>query len=89
MELRIEVETMRDLSKNPYGERCHSATAPLPAIGNKAVACSDGPLAELVVGRVRDRAFAVRLSTNERGTAAGVLREEARKIAEQVAGILF
>jgi hypothetical protein len=52
------------------------------------MACSDDN-AERVVGRVRDRAFVVRISTNDRSAQSGALREKARKVAEQVAGILF
>jgi hypothetical protein len=54
----------------------------MKAIGNEAVACSDGG-AEQVVGRVREHAFLVRLS----GTPGA--RVKVRGIAEQVAGILF
>jgi hypothetical protein len=38
---------------------------------------------------VRNRVFLVRISTNERSLQPGVLRDKARKVAEQVAGILF
>jgi len=91
LELRIEVETMRSPAKDfaSYAARCHSPTAPLKAIGNEALACSDGQLAEQVVGRVRDRAFIVRISTTDRSAQPTDLRDEARKVAEQVAGILF
>jgi len=94
LELRIEVETMLSPAKDfpTYTARCHSASVALKAIGNEAVACSndgsDGH-AELVVGRVRDRAFLVRISTSDHSAQAGTLREGARKVAEQVAGILF
>jgi hypothetical protein len=94
LELRIEVETMLSPAKDfpTYTARCHSASAPLKAIGNEAIACSkdgsDGH-AEQVVGRVRDRAFVVRISTSDPKTQPGALREQARKVAEQVAGILF
>src|SRR5580700_4360170 len=73
LELRIEVETMLSPAKDfpAYTARCHSASVPLKAIGNEAVVCSndgsDGH-AELVVGRVRDRAFVVRLSTSAHST---------------------
>jgi hypothetical protein len=91
LELRIEIETMRSPAKDfaSYAARCHSAAVPLKAIGNEALACSDGQLAEQVVGRVRDRAFLVRIITNDRSSQPSVLREKARKVAEQVAGILF
>jgi hypothetical protein len=66
-----------------YLARCHSPSEPLKAIGNKAVACSDEG-AEQVIGRVRNRAFIIRIKTPGRD-----LREKSRKVAEQVAGILF
>ena len=82
--LRIEVGNVAQCSGN---------ATPLRAIGNEAVACSydgkNGQLAEQVVGRVRERAFLVRMSTNDRSVRSSVLREKARNIAEQVAGILF
>ena len=85
--LRIVVETMRSPHTDfaSYKTRCGANAALLKAIGNQAVACSDGPRAEQVIGRVRDRAFIVRLSAPE----TRMLREKARQIAGQVAGILF
>ena len=90
LELRIEVETMPSPAKDfaSYAARCHSAAVPLKAIGNEALACSDEG-AEQVVGRVRDRAFLVRIITNDRSSQQTALRDKARKVAEQVAGILF
>jgi hypothetical protein len=88
--LVIDVETMPSPATDfpSYLARCHSPAEPLRAIGNKAVACGDGG-AEQVVGRVRDRAFLVRISTTDHSSQAAALRDKARKIAEQVAGILF
>ena len=94
-ELRIEVETMgasgRELAV--YTARCRTNTAPLQAIGNEAVACSvdgkDGEIAEQVAGRVRSRAFLIRMGTNDPPARRKVLREKARDVAEQVAGTLF
>jgi len=90
-ELRIEVETTPSAAKDfsAYAARCHSAAVPLKAIGNQALACSDGQLAEQVVGRVRDRVFLIRIGTNDRSAQPTTLRDKARKVAEQVAGILF
>jgi hypothetical protein len=90
-ELRIEVETTPSPAKDfaAYAARCHSAAVPLKAIGNEALACSDGQLAEQVVGRVRDRVFLIRIGTNDRSAQTSALRDKARKVAEQVAGILF
>jgi hypothetical protein len=53
---------------------------PLKAIGSEALACR-GEAGEQVVGRVRDRAFLVRITTND--------REKVRKVAEMVAGSMF
>jgi hypothetical protein len=86
--LRIEVRP----TNAPHAQ-CVSPAEPLKAIGNEAQACAyhgkPGWVAEQVVGRVRDQAFLVRISTRDQSAAPKVLREKARKIAEQVAGILF
>ena len=92
--LRIEVETM--VAPREFASRaaqCGSGAEALKAIGNEAVACSHsekkGQMAEQVVGRVRNQAFLVRVSSDDRAAAASALREKARKVAEQVAGFLF
>ena len=97
IELRIEVET---LSGAPaafaaYAGRCRSNGVSLRAIGNEAVTCSFENknkkkwICEQVVGRVRDHAFTVRVSSSAESPDRDALREKARKIAEQVAGFLF
>ncbi len=74
--------------------RCGPDAEPLKGIGNQAVACSYAgkpgsiTVGEQVVGKVRDQAFLVRMGANDRSMAKA-LRENTRKIAEQVAGILF
>jgi hypothetical protein len=90
LDLRIEVETMPSPAKDfaTYAARCHSAAVPLKAIGNEALSCNDEGAGQ-IVGRVRDRAFVVRISTTDHSTSLNALSEKARKIAEQVAGILF
>ncbi len=94
-ELRIEVETMTGPpgAFTSYLTRCGSHAAPLKAIGNEAVACGfDGnkrQVSEQVVGRVRDRAFIVTVTSNADAPYRTALREKARKVAEQVAGFLF
>ena len=80
LELRIEVGVPTP--------RCHTPAVPLKAIGTEAVACSDRPNAEQVIGRVRDKTFSVRVSTTDHSPQPA-LREKARKVAEHVAGILF
>ena len=86
--LRIEVGS----GSAPHAQ-CGSGAEPLRAIGNEAQACAyqgkPGWMAEQVVGRVRDQAFLVRISTKDQSAAPKILREKARKVAEQVAGILF
>lgn len=93
--LRIEVHTMgapRQGSAS-FAAQCRTNAAPLRAIGNEAMACSadgkNGEIAEEVVGRVRDRTFLVRVSTNDSPAQRRVLREKAQNVAEQVAGALF
>lgn len=74
-------------------EKCVSSPAPLKAIGNEATACAekgkDGQRIERVIGRVRDQDFVIRISTNDSSATPALLREKARNVAEQVAGILF
>ncbi len=89
--LRIDVTTMpapqTDFSR--YRAQCSAEATPLKAIGNEAFACEGGDQSEhweLVIGRVRDRAFTVRLTSS---APPADLRDKARKAAEQVAGILF
>jgi hypothetical protein len=86
--LRIEVAA----TTAPHAQ-CGSGAEQLKAIGNEAQACSyEGKadwLSEQVVGRVRDQAFLVRIGTGDRSTSPKTLREKARNVAEQVAGILF
>lgn len=86
-QLRIEVQTV----SLAYKLNCGPIPTPLKAIGNEALSCSlhgnGGRLVEQIVGRVRDRAFSVRLTSTD--IARDALRQKARLIAEQVAGILF
>jgi hypothetical protein len=93
--LRIEVETMiaPPAGFASYLARCGAHSAPLKAIGNEAVACGFNgkkkEVSEQVVGRVRDRAFTVRITSPSGLSDRAVLREKAQKVAEQVAGFLF
>lgn len=86
-ELRIQVQSVT----LPYKPGCGPSPASVKAIGNEAYACSadakDGTPAEQIAGRVRDRAFVVRLAS--RGIPRAALREKVHLVAEQVAGILF
>jgi hypothetical protein len=94
--LLIEVETMSEpfMAFASYKARCGSDAEPIRAIGNEAILCSlNGKkkeiLGQVVVGRVRDRAFMVKITSNEKSDDRDELRKKARQIAEQVAGILF
>jgi hypothetical protein len=86
--LRIEVGA----TSAPHAQ-CGSGAEQLKTIGNEAQACAypgkPGWIAEQVVGRVRDQVFLVRISTKDQSVAPKILREKVRKVAEQVAGILF
>ena len=87
MVLRIEVTPA-----SAPAAHCRPDAEPINVIGNHSVACQyqGNPrwVAEQVLGTVRDRFFVVRVSTSDRSMAK-TLREKARKVAEQVAGILF
>jgi hypothetical protein len=94
-EMRIEVRTMYR-SHMEFTSRlasCGSDKVSLRAIGNEAVACDTGREAggrsEQVVGRVRDRVFLVRVTSNDTATDRAALRESAKTAAEIVAGNLF
>ena len=66
--------------------------AKLKAIGNEARACSlgtSGEMVEKVVGRVRNQAFVIRLTSTEKMASGKDLRNKATALAEQVAGNLF
>jgi hypothetical protein len=98
LELRISVEVMTDMSKQfpAYLAQCPPKSAPMTAIGNEAISCgiqdhADG-YAEKVVGRVREQAFAVTISSSAENDAAMTQKmrvEKVHLVAEQVAGILF
>ncbi len=93
--LRITVNTManrqRDFAR--YISQCGPSSTSMRAIGNEAVACTyrknDGEQGEQIISRVRDRAFWVRVTTNSTLAMHESLREQARNVAEQVAGFLF
>ena len=93
--LRIEVVTMSNVAAAfpAFRGRCGKDGQAVRAIGNEAVVCSvktsaSGGVAEQVVGRVRERAFVVLISSAA-GTDRATLRETTLRVAEQVAGFLF
>ena len=96
-ELRILVELMTDIPKQFPNVRsqCPSNSTPLRATGNEALMCSiqeKGLYVEKVVGRVREQAFVVSVSSSVQDDPSMTLdmrREKVHLVAEQVAGILF
>lgn len=76
--LELRIEAAKDFEA--YAATCRSVAVPLKGIGSEAIACR-GEAGEQVVGRVRDRAFVARITTND--------REKVRKVAEMVAGSMF
>ena len=97
-QLRISVSVMTDIARQflTYLAQCPPNSTPLRAIGNEAVTCSvlgkAGGYAEQVIGRVRDQAFIVTVSSsvrNDPSMTQEMCREKANLVAEQVAGILF
>jgi hypothetical protein len=94
-ELHIDVRTMSEPGEEfaAYAALCGPHASPLKAIGNQAAVCTldgkAGQFSEQVVGRVRERAFIIRLSISDTSTTRSSLREKARRLAEQVAGNLF
>jgi len=97
-QLRITVDIMTDIPKQfpKYLAQCPPKSAALRAIGNEAVMCSmqgkPNQQAEMVVGRVRDQAFVISLSSSGQDDSSmtqEMRREKANLVAEMVAGILF
>ena len=97
-ELRISVDLMTDIPKQfpAHLAQCPPKSPPLPATGNEAFTCTthtkETHYAELVVGRVRNQAFAVSLSSTVQDDSSMTQKERREKtnlVAEQVAGILF
>ncbi len=97
-QLSISVAIMSDLAKQfpDYLAQCGPKGTPLAAIGNEAVLCelqdkSDG-YGEQIVGRVRDQAFVLKLTTSlqhDPSMTADMRRQKLNLAAQQVAGILF
>ena len=95
--LKIVVETMKDPATEFAGRLANcQGTVVLKAIGNEAVQCvakSDFASGEeMVIARVRDRAFVLTVIRPLAATAsqtADVLHDDTRNIAEQIAGSLF
>jgi hypothetical protein len=97
-ELLISVAIMTDIPKQfpTYLAQCPPNSAPLHAVGNMSVMCGvqgkDNQFIEKVVGRVRNQAFVVSVSStvqDDPSMTQDMRREKANRVAEQVAGILF
>ena len=101
-QFRIAVDLMSDIPKQfpAYLAQCPPKSPPLRAIGNEAVTCSiqgkengkENQYAEMVVGRVRNQAFVVSVSSSvpdDPSMTQEMRRDKANLAAEQVAGILF
>jgi hypothetical protein len=97
-ELRISVNVMADVAKQfpKHLSQCPAKSTPLTAIGNAAVMCTiQGKrhhYIDQVVGRVRDQAFVISITSNvsnDPSLAQEARREKLHLAAEQVAGILF
>ena len=96
--LRIVVKTMSDPTKDfgMFLALCGGTKVALKAIGNEAVQCvmksNSGLAPEQVIARVRDRAFVLTISreaVNAVVAQGDELSDDARNVAEQVAGSLF
>ena len=95
--LVIEVEAAPDAATRIKSKQkgCSSDASSLQAIGNEAVMCAadrGSRLGELVVGRVRDQVFTIRISSSIKGDPVLTRESLMNKIssaAEQVAGNLF
>jgi hypothetical protein len=96
--LTISIQFMADIPREfpTYLQKCPPNSPSIPAIGNQAITCSventqDG-YAELVIGRVRDQAFVVTVSStakNDPSMTETMRRKKANAVAESVAGALF
>jgi hypothetical protein len=89
---------MTDIPKQfpAYLAQCPPNSAPLRAVGNMSVMCGiqgkDNQYLEKVVGRVRNQAFVVSVSStvqDDPSMTQDMRREKVNRVAEQVAGILF
>ena len=91
--LRIAVYTMSQPAQDytAFVAQCDGVRTPLRTIGNEAIYCvASGK--EQIIGRVRDRAFAITIATasasSSRKAGSGP-SDEAINLAQQVAGQLF
>jgi hypothetical protein len=97
-QLRVSVGIMTDVPNQfpKYLAQCPATSPSLRAVGNEAVICSvqdkADRYAEQVVGRVRNQAFVVSVSTsvqNDPSMTEEMRRAKVNLLAEQIAGTLF
>lgn len=86
VEVKIMAKPPNQFTK--YLSDCKSKPVPLKAIGNETVTCS-ARHAGLAIGRVRDHAFIIRVTTNDHSTNNEALESKAEEAARHVAGNLF
>lgn len=88
--LRIDVRTVAHPVPELDGlrQQCKGAVTEMKGIGNEAFVCRIGRDAQLA-GRVRDRLFIIRASTNRQSEQPEILIDRVQKTAAQVAGNLF
>ena len=95
--LMIEIETSPNAAARIKSRQkgCSSDVSLLQAIGNEAIMCAadqGSRLGELVIGRVRDQVFTIRISSSLNSDPVltrDVLRNRISSAAEQIAGNLF
>lgn len=95
--LRIAVTTMSSPAQEftSLKQQCGSNSTALKGIGNEAIECvlvEKAGLSAEVVGRVRNRAFVVDVSTSARNDPAmtqNAQREKGKRVAEQVSEALY
>jgi hypothetical protein len=97
-QLRVSVNLINDIPKQfpTYLAQCPPKSTSLRAIGNEAVTCAIEGKADRygqrIVGRVRDQAFVVTITSsaqNDPSLPQDACRDKANLTAEQIAGILF
>jgi hypothetical protein len=95
--LQIDVRIVKDARQGMTSSesQCTSPAIPIRGVGNEAVSCgadARSVFGEQVISYVRDQAFVLRITTTDKHDLTltrELLQQNARNIAEQVAGSLF
>jgi len=82
--IQVTVPITASAYRQKAGAACPAQSTPLRAIGNEAIECRL-PGAALVVGRVRDQFFSIKVTGPDNAAAT----TSAKEAAEQVSGNLF